>query len=79
MASYNFGLSAVYDLKKEKGHFQSFVAWIWSVKGLLKWQTLKPPKLVQLDRAFKWFTVHSEGNPMTGAMIIEKAKYFVMK
>jgi hypothetical protein len=39
---------------------------------------LKESKLVQLDKVlYKWFTaMHSEGNPVTGPMIIEKAKSF---
>ena len=49
-----------------------------SVKGLIKQQTLKEPEFAQLDKVLcKWFTaVHSEANPMTGPMIIEKAKFF---
>jgi hypothetical protein len=49
-----------------------------SVNGLFKWQTLKQPKLVQLDKVLcKWFTaMRSKGEPVTGPMIIEKAKYF---
>jgi len=48
-----------------------------SVKGLKKQQTLKEPEFVQLDKVLcKWFTaVHSEGNPMTGHVIVEKAKF----
>ena len=55
-----------------------FMAWNESVKGLIKQQTLKEPKLAQLDKVlYKWFTaVHSEGKPMTGPMIVEKAKSF---
>jgi hypothetical protein len=39
---------------------------------------LKELKLAQLDIVLcKWFTaMHSEGKPMTGPMIIEKAKSF---
>ena len=49
-----------------------------SVKGLIKQQTLKEPEFAQLDMVlYKWFTaVHSEGNPMTGPMVVEKAKFF---
>jgi len=49
-----------------------------SVKGLTKQQTLKEPEFSQLDKVlYKWFIiVHSEGNPMTGPMIVEKAKFF---
>jgi hypothetical protein len=46
-----------------------------NVKDLFKQQTLKEPKLVQLDKVlFKWFTAMcSKGNPMTRPMIIDKA------
>jgi hypothetical protein len=39
---------------------------------------LKPPKLAQLDKVLhRWFTaMHSEGKPVTGPMIVEKAKCF---
>jgi hypothetical protein len=49
-----------------------------SVQGLLKWQTLELSKLVQLDKVlYKWFmAICYEGEPMTGAMIIEKAMSF---
>jgi len=52
-----------------------------SVKDLFKWKTMKEPKLVQLDELlYKWFTeVHSEGKPVTGPMIIEKADHFMTK
>lgn len=41
---YNIGSSAIYDIIKYKDH-------LWSLKRLLKWQTLKKPKLSQLDKA----------------------------
>ena len=49
-----------------------------SVKGLIKQQTLKEPEFAQLDKVlYKWFAAgHSEGNPMTGPVIVEKAKCF---
>jgi hypothetical protein len=40
-------------------------------------QTMKEPKLVQLDKVYKWFTpMRSEGKPVTGLMAIVKAKCF---
>jgi hypothetical protein len=47
-----------------------------SVKDLFTRQTWKEPKLMQLDKAlYKWFTAMClEGKPMTGPVIIEKAK-----
>jgi len=49
-----------------------------SVKDDLKCQALKVPKLAQLDKEmYMCFTsVHSEGNPMTGPLIIDKPKSF---
>jgi len=51
------------------------------VKDPLNSQTLKQPKLAQLDKVFhKLFTaMHSQGKPVTGLMIIEKAKFIMMK
>ena len=52
-----------------------------SVKGLFKQQTLKQHTVLQLGKVlYLWFTaVHSEGKPVTGPVIIEKAKSFIMK
>jgi hypothetical protein len=43
---------------------------------LFKWQTIKQPKLKQLDNVLcKWFTaLCCKGKPVTGHMIIETAK-----
>lgn len=51
------------------------------VKDPLNSQTLEQPKPAQLDKALhKWFTaIHFEEKPMTGLMIIEKAKFIMMK
>jgi hypothetical protein len=67
-------LDCIYDLEKQKSQWL-FMALSESVKGLLKWQTLQEPQLVELDRCLcKWFiAMHSEGNPLTRPMIIEKA------
>jgi hypothetical protein len=48
------------------------------VKDLSKQQTLKEPKLAQLDKVlYKWFTATcSKGKPMTGLTIMEKANTF---
>jgi hypothetical protein len=48
------------------------------VKDLFKQQTLKEPKIAQLNKVLsKWFTaMHSEGKILTGPMMIEKAKSF---
>jgi hypothetical protein len=48
------------------------------VKGLCKQQALKESKLAQLDNVlYTWFTVvWSEGKPVPGPMITDKAKSF---
>jgi hypothetical protein len=45
--------------------------------AFLNEQTLKGPQLAQLDKVlYKWFTaIYSIGKPLTGPMIIEKAKW----
>jgi hypothetical protein len=50
------------------------------VKGLIKQQILKEPEFAQLDRVLnKWFTaVLSEGNPMTGPVIVENANFLMI-
>jgi hypothetical protein len=49
-----------------------------SVKGIFKWQTLKQPKLVQLDKvSYRGFTAMSfEWKLVTDGMIIKKDKSF---
>jgi hypothetical protein len=49
---------------------------IWNCEG-----PFEQPKLAQTDKVLhKWFTaMHSEGKPVTGLMIIEKAKFIMMK
>jgi hypothetical protein len=74
MASYYFGLSTFYDIKK----LQSLMASSESVKDLFKYWALKDHKLVPLYMmSCKWFTALCfEGNPMTGPMIIGNTKSF---
>ena len=47
-----------------------------SVKDLFKRQTLKEPKLAQLDKVLsKWFTaMRPKGKPVTGPVMMGKAK-----
>jgi hypothetical protein len=76
MASYLTGLSTIYNIKK-RGQQLQFTTVCGSseiVNDLLKQQTLKLLKLVQLDNEMcKWFAaVHSEAN----LVITGKAKPF---
>jgi hypothetical protein len=49
-----------------------------SVKGLCKQQSLKEPKLAELDNVmYTWFTVvWSEGKPVAGPVVTDTAKSF---
>jgi hypothetical protein len=64
MVSYNIGLSAIYDIRRVRTSCYH----LWQ-------QTLKEPKSALLDKAYKWFTTTcSKGKPVTGPVVIEKAK-----
>jgi len=66
-------------MKKQKDQLQLFVASSESVKGIFKGQTMKQPVFRQLAQ---WFTgMCSEGKPMTGHRVFERAKcwYVEMK
>jgi hypothetical protein len=77
-ASYNIRPSSIYDIKKPQKQLQLLMASSKSVKGLFKQQTLKQPKLVQMNKVVhKWFTAMcSKGKPMSGTVIIEKGESF---
>lgn len=79
MATYSSGSSTVYHIKKRKDQLWSFMVSSEIVKDLINQQTLKEPKLMQLDKElYKWFTaVCSEGKPITVPMAIEKAEVFL--
>lgn len=77
MAEFGVSSSTLYDLKKQKAKLLAFVASTESPTSLLeKRKSLKRPKLDELDRAlYLWFTAQrSEGKPVTGPMVILKAK-----
>ncbi|XP_073514846.1 large ribosomal subunit protein uL23m isoform X1 [Phyllobates terribilis] len=78
MEEFNIGSSTIYDIKKRKDQLCSFVASSETMRGLMKRQTLKQPKLAQLDKmVYRWFSeMRSQGITVTGPMIIEKAKAF---
>uniref|UniRef100_A0A1B6ML08 HTH CENPB-type domain-containing protein n=1 Tax=Graphocephala atropunctata TaxID=36148 RepID=A0A1B6ML08_9HEMI len=78
IAEFNISSSTIYDIKKQKQQLEKFVSESASVKSLDIRQTLKKPKLETLDSAlYKWFSAkRAEGKPVTGPMIIEKAKFF---
>lgn len=78
MTEFNIGSSTIYDIKKQKQNLEKFVSESASVKSLDIRQTLKKPKLDTLDSVlYTWFSAkRAEGKPITGPMIIEKAKVF---
>ncbi|GBM57218.1 Jerky [Araneus ventricosus] len=78
MNEFNIGSSTIYDIKKQKDELMKFASQSVTTEKLASRQTLKKPKLEQLDSVlFKWFSAErSEGKPVTGPMIVEKAKKF---
>ncbi|GBO21549.1 Jerky [Araneus ventricosus] len=78
MNEFNIGSSTIYDIKKQKDELMKFASQSVTTEKLASRQTLKKPKLEQLDSVlFKWFSaVRSKGKPVTGPMIVEKAKKF---
>jgi len=50
VTSYKFGLSTIYDIKKQKNQLWSFMASNESVKGPFRIETLRESKLAQLDK-----------------------------
>jgi CENP-B N-terminal DNA-binding domain. len=77
MTSCNIGLSTVFVIKNQKDWLQLFMASSDSEKTFFMQQTLKEPKVVQLDKElYKWLAaVHSQGKPMMGPVIVDKFFY----
>ncbi|GBO15325.1 Jerky [Araneus ventricosus] len=78
MNEFNIGSSTIYDIKKQKDELMKFASQSVTTEKLASRQTLKKPKLEQIDSVlFKGFSaVRSEEKPVTGPMIVEKAKKF---
>ncbi|XP_053415274.1 jerky protein homolog [Nycticebus coucang] len=78
MQEYNVGMSTLYDIKAHKAQLLRFFANSDSNKALEQRRTLHTPKLEHLDRVlYEWFLgKRSEGVPVSGPMLIEKAKDF---
>uniref|UniRef100_A0A8C6DNA5 Jrk helix-turn-helix protein n=1 Tax=Moschus moschiferus TaxID=68415 RepID=A0A8C6DNA5_MOSMO len=78
MQEYNVGMSTLYDIRAHKAQLLRFFASSDSDKALAQRRTLHTPKLEHLDRVlYEWFLVkRSEGVPVSGPMLIEKAKDF---
>lgn len=75
---YNVGMSTLYDIKAHKAQLLRFFASSDSNKALERRRTLHTPKLEHLDRVlYEWFLGRrAEGVPVSGPMLIEKAKDF---
>jgi hypothetical protein len=71
VVSYNSGSLTTYDIKKQTDQLRLFTASRGSVKDLSKCQTMKQPKLAQLDKVLcKGFTaMHSRGKTISRPMI----------
>lgn len=78
MQEYNVGMSTLYDIKAHKAQLLRFFANSDSNKALEQRRTLHTPKLEHLDRVlYEWFLgKRAEGVPVSGPMLIEKAKDF---
>ncbi|XP_041527659.1 jerky protein homolog [Microtus oregoni] len=78
MQEYNVGMSTLYDIKAHKAQLLRFFASSDSRQALEQRRTLHTPKLEHLDRVlYEWFLVkRAEGIPVSGPMLIEKAKDF---
>lgn len=78
MQEYNVGMSTLYDIKAHKAQLLRFFANSASSAAAEQRRTLHTPKLEHLDRAlYQWFLgKRAEGVPVSGPMLIEKAKDF---
>jgi hypothetical protein len=78
MKEYGIGSLTVYDIQKQKGELLKFYFATELTKAITERCILWKPELEQLDiMLYKWFMIkHSEGVPVSGPMLIEKAKEF---
>ncbi|KAM5314774.1 jerky protein homolog [Glossophaga mutica] len=78
MQEYNVGMSTLYDIRAHKAQLLRFFASSDCNKALERRRTLHTPKLEHLDRVlYEWFLGRrAEGVPVSGPMLIEKAKDF---
>ncbi|XP_004431186.1 PREDICTED: jerky protein homolog [Ceratotherium simum simum] len=78
MQEYNVGMSTLYDIRAHKAQLLRFFANSDCNKALEQRRTLHTPKLEHLDRVlYQWFLLkRAEGVPVSGPMLIEKAKDF---
>uniref|UniRef100_UPI00398E7624 jerky protein-like n=1 Tax=Pristiophorus japonicus TaxID=55135 RepID=UPI00398E7624 len=81
MDEYGVGSSTIYDIKKQKKDFESFINASESSAKALSRKNLRKPKLDKLNQVlYQWFSLkRSEGVAISGPMIATKAKDFKMK
>ena len=78
---YNIGISTVYDMKKQSQELKAYASARETMTGCDKRKTLRKPALETLDEAlYHWFKdKRSEGKPISGPMLIEKAHNYKRK
>lgn len=76
MKEYRIGSSTLYDIRKQKNELLKFCSAPESSRIITERRVLRKPKLNQLEVAlYEWFMLkRSEGAPISGPMLIEKAK-----
>ncbi|XP_048385233.2 LOW QUALITY PROTEIN: jerky protein homolog [Stegostoma tigrinum] len=77
--AYGVGVSTIYDIKKQREKLFKFCAESDTVKGINERRMLHRAKSADHDNVlYKWFRQRrSEGLPISGAMLMEKAKQFL--
>ncbi|XP_041045228.1 tigger transposable element-derived protein 2-like [Carcharodon carcharias] len=75
---YGVGLSTIYDIRKQREKLFKFCAESDTVEGISERRTLHSAKSADHDNVlYEWFRQRrSEGLPVSGAMLMEKAKQF---
>lgn len=75
---YNIGKQTVRDIFRDKNKLTQFVMSSDTFNASSSRKTLKPSSMKELDQAvYKWFTQkRSEGQPISGPMLLEKALWF---
>jgi hypothetical protein len=81
MKKYGIGSLMIYDIRKQKDELLKFYSATELTKAITERHVLRKPKLEQLDIVlYEWFMVkRSEGVPISGPMLIEKAKELYVK
>ncbi|XP_046386326.1 jerky protein homolog-like [Ischnura elegans] len=75
---YGVGQSTIYDIKGQREKLLQFVSESDSLAGISKRRNIRGPSNNEVDKVvYEWFRQRrSEGVPISGGIIMEKAKYF---